>query len=280
MTEKKEVKKVEETAVATVNSEAIAKLREGSGENNGGDKIFLKIYQPDNTKEKTKMPDGREIDALCAPRWKITSNVDGEYQTSSVDSFKGVILKMMWQVENKGKWDQVTNTYISNNAPFFRSPLMSSSIFFGTKMVNIKLLETNEVLSMTYQELKNKFGDNFTLTGWTFVLVDGEIVRLKLNGSSRSAMFDYPKLFKNNDSMSAHVTLFSAEYVDKPQPHNVAKFELTSDPVDIDEVVAFQSMINDMYDNAATKMAEAFGGEVIDKPIDTGEITIDGPTFN
>lgn len=80
--------------------------------------------------------------------------------------------------------------------------------------------------------------------------------------------------------MSAHVTLFSVEYVDKPQPHNVAKFELTSDPVDIDEIVAFQSMINDMYDNAATKMAEAFGGEVIDKPIDTGEITIDGPAFN
>lgn len=271
-TSKKELMTEQDQAV-------IEQLRANSGE--GQARPFIAIYQVDNTKEKTKMPDGREVDALCAPRWKRTDKDGIEYVTTNMPTFKGVILKTMWQVENKGKWDPAAKMMVANDAPMFSSSLFNPSVLFGHSLLNIKLTDTGEVLSMTYPELKAKFEKNFNLIGWVFVMTqDGELIRIKATGASRSPLFDYPKTFRANDSISAHVTLFSATYEEKPQPHNIAKFELSDEPVDINAVLTAQSELNMLFDNAATRTAEALGGEVLPAEPITEPIVIDGPAFN
>lgn len=271
-TSKKELMTEQDQAV-------IEQLRANSGE--GQARPFIAIYQVDNSKVKEKMSDGRETDVLCAPRWKRTDKDGQEYVSSNFPTFKGVILKIMWQVENKGKWDATANTMVANDSPFFTSPLFSPSVLFGHSLLNIKLTDTGEIVSMTYPELKAKFGKDFSLIGWVFVLTNsGELVRVKATGSSRSPLFDYPKTFRSNDSISAHTTLFSAAYEEKPQPHNVAVFSLDNDPVDINAVLTYQNELNMLFDNAATKAAEVLGGEVMSTEPINEDITIEGPAFN
>jgi len=278
--ETKEVATTSEKGLMTEQDQAvIEQLRANSGE--GQARPFIPIYQVDNTKVKEKMSDGREVDALCAPRWKRTDKDGVEYVTSNMPTFKGVILKTMWQVENKGKWDPAANKMVANDAPMFSSHLFSPSVLFGHSLLNIKLTDSGEILSMTYPELKAKFEKSFNLIGWVFVLTSsGELVRIKATGASRSPLFDYPKTFRANDSISAHTTLFSATYEEKPQPHNIAKFELSDEPVDISIVLTYQNELNMLFDNAATRTVEALGGEVLPAEPITEPIVIDGPAFN
>lgn len=265
--------------VAVVDKDKLAALREGSGENTP-QRPFMPIIQVDNSKELTKLPDGREVDALCEPRWKrLDKDENGEYKTTTLKSFGGVVLKIMWQVTNDGKWDATTGKMVSNGAPFFSSSMFNPSVFFGNGLVNVKYAEDGRVEAMKYQDLKATYPQLFKLTGWMFVLYNNEVVRVKVSGASRGPLFDYLKVFKSNDSISAHPTVFAAEYVDKPQPHNKARFSIATDtktPFNIDEVLEFQTEINSLFNSTANKIAESIGGEVVEEE----EIKVEAIPFN
>lgn len=264
-----------------LSKEVLAKMRESSGEASGDDRVFIPIFQVDNLKEKVDV-NGRQVDALCEPRWKITrKDADGNYVEETIKSFGGVVLKIMWQVMNNGKWDATAEKMVANDAPFFRSGLFSPVVLFGKKLLTIKTAD-GETESMTYPELKEKYGkENFKLIGWVFVLYNNELVRLKMTGASRSPLFDYPKLFGPNDSISAHGTIFSAEYVEKPQPHNIAKFELAKDgpKIDFAKVLEIQADLNTIFDNKASKITEAMGGEIIEE-VEAEDISVEKIPFN
>lgn len=272
----------EEKALATVNKDLIAKLRENSGEADQESAPFIPIFQVDNTKEKTDVG-GREVDILCKPRWKRTDKKNDEYVTTTVESFGGVILKIMWQVMNNGKWDTAQGKMVANDAPYFTSQLFSPTVLFGKKLLTIKYSEDASIESMTYPELKAKFGKDFQLIAWVFVLFNGELVRLKMTGSSRSAVFDYPKEFKADDSISAHNTIFSARYDDKPQPHNVAVFTLCTDDsikYDAEMVVEYGEQLSQMFNTKANKVIEVLGGEVVEDVEIEDDIKVENIPFN
>lgn len=272
---------MENNQVAVVDKDKLAALREGSGENMP-QRPFMPIIQVDNSKELTKLPDGRELDTLCEPRWKrLDKDESGEYKTTTIKSFSGVVLKIMWQVANDGKWDASSGKMVPNGAPFFSSAMFSPSVFFGQGMVNIKYVEDGSTSSMTYKDLKATYPDLFKLTGWIFVIYNHEVVRVKLTGASRGPLFDYLKTFKVNDSISAHQTLFAAEYVDKPQPHNRAKFSIDQNSAfDIDTVLKYQSEVNALFSSVAQKVTEALGGEIISSSEVVDEIKVEDIKFN
>jgi len=269
-------------ALATVDKDLIAKLRENSGESDVEQAPFIPIFQVDNAKEKTDVG-GREVDILCKPRWKRTDKKGDEYVTTNVDSFGGVILKIMWQVINNGKWDPAQGKMVANDSPFFSSQLFSPTVLFGKKLLTIKYSGDSVIESLTYPELKAKFGKDFQLIAWVFVLFNGELIRLKMTGSSRSAVFDYPKEFKSDDSISAHNTIFSARYEDKPQPHNVAVFTLCTDDsikYDAEMVVNFGTELSKMFDSKTNKVLEVLGGEVVEDVEIEDDIKVDAIPFN
>jgi hypothetical protein len=269
----------EEKALATVNKDLIAKLRENSGEADVEQAPFIPIFQVDNKKEKTDVG-GREVDILCKPRWKRTDKKGDEYAVTNIESFGGVILRIMWQVVNNGKWDPAQAKMVPNGAPYFTSPLFNPTVLFGKKLLTIKYSGDNGSESLTYPELKAKYGKEFQLIGWVFVLFNNELVRLKMTGSSRSAVFDYPKEFKGDDSISAHNTIFSAKYDDKPQPHNVAVFTLCTDDsikYDADMVVEYGSQLSTLFNSQASKVIEAIGGEVVSED---GDINVEQIPFD
>lgn len=273
----------EKKEIAVVDKDKLAALREGSGESNA-QRPFIPILQVDNTKELTKLPDGREVDALCDPRWKrVDRDESGEYKTTTLKSFGGVVLKIMWQVANNGKWDPAQGKMVSNGAPFFSSSLFNPSVFLGHGLVNIKYADSDNVEAISYRDLKVKYPELFKLTGWMFVLHNNEVVRLKITGASRGPLFDYLKTFKANDSISAHPTVFAAEYIDKPQPHNKAKFSIATDPgapYDIDQVLKYQDEINSLFNSAAQQLAESMGGEVIEDSVIEDEIKVEDVKFD
>lgn len=274
----------EKKEVAIVDKDKLAALREGSGESTS-QRPFVPIIQVDNSKEATTLANGRTVDALCEPRWKrLDKDENGEYKITTMDSFLGVVLKIMWQVDNSGKWDAAIGKMVSNGAPFFSSSLFNPSVFLGKGLVNIRYAEDGRTESMTYQELKGTYPELFKLTGWMFVYYNGEVVRVKVTGASRGPLFDYLKEFKSNDSISAHTTAFEAEYVDKPQPHNKAKFSIATDPTipfDIDKVIEMQAEINSLFNSTAHKLVEVMGGEIVgESEIPEEEIKVENIPFN
>lgn len=273
----------EKKEIAVVDKDKLAALREGSGESNS-QRPFIPILQVDNTKELTKLPDGREVDTLCEPRWKrLDRDESGEYKTTHIKSFGGVVLKVMWQVANDGKWDPSQNKMVSNGAPYFTSSLFNPSVFLGHGLVNIRYSNDGRVESMSYRDLKATYPELFKLTGWMFVLHNNEVVRLKITGASRGPLFDYLKSFRANDSVSAHPTVFAAEYADKPQPHNRAKFSIATDPgapFDIDQVLKYQQEINSLFNSAVNQVVESLGGEVIGKVEAEEEIKVEDIKFD
>lgn len=260
----------ESKELATVDKDMLAKLREGSGESTST-RQFVPIIQVDNRKVPEKLSSGRETEVLCEPRWKrLDKDENGNYVTTELKPFGGAVLKIMWQVDNQGKWDPAAGKMVSNGAPFFTSQLFNPSVFFGQGLVNIRYAEDGRTEAMTYKELKGMYPEMFKLTGWMFVLYNGEVIRVKVTGASRSALFDYLKVFKANDSISAHPTVFGVEYVEKPQPHNRAKFSVATDPdiqFDINKVLEYQTEINKMFSSASHKVMEAMGGEVVEEGV-------------
>jgi len=272
----------ESKELATVDKDVLAKLREGSGENTP-QRPFIPIIQVDNRKVAEKLSSGRETEVLCEPRWKrLDKDENGEYVTTELKPFGGVVLKIMWQVNNQGKWDAASGRMVPNGAPYFTSQLFNPSVFFGNGLVNIRYTEDGRTESMTYKELKGMYPEMFKLTGWMFVLYNNEVVRVKVTGASRSSLFDYLKVFKANDSISAHPTVFGVEFVEKPQPHNRAKFEVATDPdvpFDINKVLEAQTQINEMFNSSTHKVMEAMGGEVVEEGVVEEEIKVDAIPF-
>lgn len=278
----------EKKELAVAGADLVAQLRANSGEATGEAMKFIPILQVDNKKEKVTVEE-REVDVLCKPRWKRTDrDENGEYAESIIPSFGGVVLKVMWQVANDGKWDPNQNKMVSNDAPNFRSSLFHPDVFFGKKYLQIKYTGDSEfhkagdLESLTYPELKAKFPELFKLTGWVFFLHNNELVRLKVTGASRAPLFDFLKSFKANDSVSAHPTVCSAEYGDKPQPHNKATFTVATDPnvpFDINQVLEFQDGLNKLFNTATSKIMEAMGGEVIAEEVHEDEIKVENIPF-
>lgn len=279
--------------VAKPSEDTLAKLREGSGENSGNELPFVPLIVVDNTMIKETLASGAEAEVLCPGRYKRTDKVDGEYVTSTIDSFTGIVLVMKWQLSNKGKWDDATGKYVDNGAPMFSTRLLPPDVMFGHRLFTVKYAN-GEKEQFLYPEFKEKFsvvdGKNpdgsekrkslYTLEAiWFVKLLNGEIVRVKFRGASRAPLFEkngYLNSFKKGDSISAHKTLFTTKYEAKPRPHNLTVLELNDDeptPVDWSQVVADQMEINRLFNGAIEEIADALGGEVVeDEVIDVDAI--------
>lgn len=259
---------MEETKeVAVVNQDLITALRENSGEGNGNNYPFVPLIKVDNSKEETEV-NGRMTKVLCAPQLRRTDKVGEEYKNTPIPNFGGVILLVKWQVFNRGNWDANKKEYVANDAPFFTSRFFDPVCLFGKKEIDIKLTDTGEILSMTYPDIKAKFGKNFKLVGTIYVLFGNEVVRVVVAGSSRGALFDLLKLIKQNDSVSAHKVVFGAKYVsDVENPYNTLTIDIKDDvanPIDFARVIECQKQLKELFGSQkAEEIAEIVEGEVM-----------------
>lgn len=269
----------EKTLAVKPTEDLIVKLREGSGEGGAQSFPFVPLIKVDNSKEMTKLADGREQEVLCPKRWVRADKKGDDYVNTNIDGFGGVILVEKWFAYNKGKYNPATKTYDDNGTPTFKSKMFSPEVFFGKKIMTIKYEDGGSIEQMTYPEFKAKFTPNYKIECTLFVWYNNEVVRVKLAGASKGAIFDYKKLFKSNDSISAHKTAFEVMYESKPQPHNKALLKIADDvDIDIDwnDIVLAQAEINKMF--AADKLIETTGGEVIEE-VEADEIKVDEIPF-
>lgn len=170
---------------------------------------------------------------------------------------------LKWEVFNRGNWDQNSQSYVSNGAPMFYSSLFSPEVLFGKKTLDIKIKnDTGEstIETMTYPELKAKYstkeGDKlktlFKLQCTIFTKIGDELVRVRFKGASRSAIFDYLKSFKGQDSISAHNTNFSAVCVTEvANPFNKSVLKVDDNKlfeVDWNKVVEMQAGVNKIFE--------------------------------
>ena len=272
---------VDEKAVAiTPNEDVLKALREGSG--TSGDELpFVPLITVDNSKVEEELTGGRKAMVLCPPQYNRLDKVDGELVSTPIDSFNGIVLVVKWEVFNKGNWDDNKKEYVPNGAPFFRSRLFSPSVLFGKTKFEISVQEGEDdiVYSLTYPELKAKYskmeGDKrkslFKLQCTMFVKYNEELVRVRFKGASRTAVFDYLAKFKGKDSVSAHLTKFSATTNNEAaNPYNESVLEINDGELfetDWAKVIAMQTEINSLFQSGKTeKLVEDVEEEKIVEP--------------
>ena len=192
----------EKKELAVAGADLVAQLRANSGEATGEAMKFIPILQVDNKKEKVTVEE-REVDVLCKPRWKRTDrDENGEYAESIIPSFGGVVLKVMWQVANDGKWDPNQNKMVSNDAPNFRSSLFHPDVFFGKSAVNA-FLDAMDALGVKEKHFiegnhESRVGRMIAKHAAAFhgIVNVQKLYRLKERGYKFTAYGDYLKLGK------------------------------------------------------------------------------------
>jgi hypothetical protein len=283
-----ELEKVEQTAVSVKPSEDVLKaLREGSG-TSGNDAPFVPLLTVDNSKVEEELAGGRKAMVLCSPRYNRIDRVEGDYVSTPIDAFNGIILVVKWEVFNKGNWDDSTKSYVKNGAPFFRSRLFSPSVLFGKTKFDILIDDGADgyIESLTYPELKAKYsqtvGDKtkglFKLQCTMFVKLGEELVRVRFKGASRTAVFNYLSSFKGSDSPSAHLTKFAAKTNNEAaNPYNESVLSTNDDELfecDWNKVISMQADINALFNAGKTEKLEE---DVVEKE---EEINVPSVTFN
>jgi hypothetical protein len=258
-----------ETALTTgPSADLIAELRANSGESSGSDLPFVPLIKVDNSKVEEKLASGRTIPVLCPPQLKRIDKVGEEYVETVMPNFGGIVLLIKWTVSNRGKYNATTKLYEDNDAPKFSSHYFDPVCLFGKKAIDIKLTDNGEVISLTYPEIKFKYGPNFKLVATLYVLFGTEVVRVVVSGSGRGSLFDYLKTIKQNDSISAHKTLFSAVAVTAVEnPYNkltVTNADDSKFAVDWLKVVEYQKELKSLFNGQKIEdIAEAVEGQVM-----------------
>lgn len=256
-----------------VNEDILKQLKEGSGESTRSF-AFVPVLQIDNTQD-TKVIDGNEEEVLCQPRWKLTEKVEEELVTKPFEKgFLGVILSIRYRVTKKY---EKTSTM-----PFFYSQEFSPAAFQDGSQINLKFMDEGKTTdSLTYKEIKVQYAEKYTLTAILYVWYDNSVKKVKVHGVAMSALWDYLKLFKGKDSVSAHVTAFGTKRVKEPKPYNTIDLSISTDEgivVDWQAILEAQKELNVIFNSYVNKVLEAVGGEVIAEE-DNEEIKVDQIPF-
>lgn len=195
--------KKESQEVAKQNEEALAKLREMSGENNTPSFMpYIPMIEIRNTQEKKEV-NGKMATFLCDPAFMITEKTEERDENGKTifkkvlyaPEFEGVVIKYRYLVEKK--YDPKSNT------AYFRSYEFDN---FTDSSVEFKGYSAN------WKQFKEDFNGKYTLYSIVYILVNNkDLVRLKVKGNSRSAVWDYMKTFTDGDSSSGFITKFSLE---------------------------------------------------------------------
>lgn len=269
MSEEKTLATTGSNLPAGVNEDILKQLKEGSGESTRSF-AFVPVLQVDNLKED-KIIDGNEEQVLCQPRWKLTKKVEEELVTEPFEKgFLGVILSIRYQVTKKY---EKTSTM-----PFFYSQEFSPAAFQDGSKINLKFMDEGKTTdSLTYKEIKVQYAEKYTLTSILYVWHDNSVKKIKIHGAAMSALWDYLKLFKGKDSVSAHVTAFGTKRVKLPQPYNTVDLSISEDTaivVDWQAILEAQKELNTIFNSYVNKVLEAMGGEVVAEE-DNDEIRVE-----
>ena len=233
----------------------LEKLRDGSGENNNSSFNFIPVVSVSNDKEETKDSKTGEVtgEKLKKKEFLITNRIDNEYvKESFLEEFQGVILKIKYRVDKK--YEKVSTM------PYFRSYEFNS--FQGNNPITLKSGDNTQTFN-SYKEFKEVLSDKYVLWSVVYMLVEDKCYKLEVKGNSRSAIWDYMQTFKNNDSISAHLTNFRLKVEIKPQAHHVLEVNVAEDDkVDIDKVLEFQEEIKSF--NSAKTNVEVVSQEEVE----------------
>lgn len=215
-TKNQAVANVASNELANQNLELLNKLRDNSGENNAAPSLpLLPLIEVDNRKVEEKVGD-RTLDVLCKPQFTVSEKSNEVDENGKAiykkvlfaDKFSAVILKIRYSVSKK---------YDPQDAGFWFSPE------FDSFSDNVTVLQNKETLfSGSYADFKAAFAEKYVLHANVYLYspeVDAAY-KLKVHGASRSAIWDYMKKFVKPDSMTAHLTEFSCEYVKAENPYN------------------------------------------------------------
>lgn len=210
------VANVASNELANQNLELLNKLRDNSGENNAAPSLpLLPLIEVDNRKVEEKVGD-RTLDVLCKPQLTVSeksNEVDENGKTIFkkelfAEKFNAVVLKIRYSVSKK---------YDPSEPGFWFSPE------FDSFSDSLTVLQNKEVLfSGSYQDFKVAFAEKYVLHANLYLYapeVDAAY-KMKVHGASRSVVWDYMKKFVKPDSMTAHLTEFSCEYVKAENPYN------------------------------------------------------------
>lgn len=261
---------------AGMSEELAAKLRAGSGETQGN-YPFLPILEIDNSSVEKEV-DGETVEVLCQPQWKKTTLVDGEKKVEPyAKGWGGIVLLIKYQVQKKYEpKDKAT-------IPFFYSNEFSTGAFRDvSELITLKFPGTEqEDELLNYQQFKGKYAGKYTLWATVYVWHNKEVVRVRLKTSSLSRFWDYLKLFKGKNSVSLNGTIFDAERIKEPKPHNRAEFriakELPPSSTNWEEIAQAQDDLNLLFSKSIQGILETFGGEVVDAE---EEISVEDVPFN
>ena len=251
----------------SVQDELKAKIQENSGEGSMPEFAFIPVINIDNSSEEKEI-DGEKVDVRCKPRFVMQTGVEEGQSEIIGDKFSGVIVKIKYFVTKKYE--------PTPSIPFFFSEEFESGAFQNGVPFSIKHKNEgaeDEVESISYTDMKEKYAGLYKLNAILYLLKDEQLIKVRLKGSALSEMWTYLKTFKaKDDSVSFHVTAFSAIRKKLPQPYNALSIAVdTVGEADLVRVAELQEELVPKKD-----LEKAIGGTVVE---DDNEIKIDGEIF-
>lgn len=282
--------------LSEADQQALAELREGSGEGDGMSYTFIPEIKIDNNKTEMDI-NGRNVPVLNAPMWleKVETgerDQDGQviYKWEPLlPEINAIVLKVQYQV--KEKWDQKAKdaTGIGYKFPFFYSRPFDST----QSKLPINIYSQQEIIaSLSYDDLKysqdERFKGNYDLVMIIWLWCEDNTLRvIKNKGSIRGAMFEYFNKFRKPDTMSAHWTKFKAVMTTNAAglTYNGVELSVNNDiPVELSFNLAKQKELNATLDAikaqigqrdeeiAQKKADEQINSMLVEAPADTKKV--------
>ena len=235
--------------VTTERDQQLAKMRDRSGEGDSKPFPFVPVVEVDNHSEE-EMVRGRKVPVLCEPNFVMTSkNENDEYIKEPIgDVINGTIILVRYMVEKK--WSETDTT------PYYRSFEFDPAAFQNPDIQVIIKQAGEEVFAGSYGEFKAAYAERYILSAILYVAdeIDGKLVRFKLKGVSRSAYWDYAKLFKRPDTVSAHKTKFSIATVSEGgKNYNHIVFNDEGEIDNLENVDRMQTELHEVFDRFIKK---------------------------